>query len=296
VTLAPLALLVVAVAGWRAEAPVPVARTEVAAAVGGREILVAGGYLEDGQTTARTDLFDPVAKTWRPGPDLPVAVNHPAAATLRGAAVVIGGYETGGPSRLAVQLAGDSWRQLPQLPVPRAAAAAVALKGRLYVVGGVTVNGLAQSMLAYDPATQRWTFMPGPRPRQHLAAAAARGRVYAIAGRSAGFDTNTALVESWAPGERRWRREPPVPEARGGTAAAVAGGLIVSVGGESPTGTHAAVFAFEPTARRWRRMPDLPSSRHGLGAVSFGGEVYVLAGGPQPGLTVSGANEVLTLS
>ena len=66
-------------------------------------------------------------------------------------------------------------------------------------------------MLAYDPARRRWSALPGPTPRQHLAAAAARGRVYVIAGRAAGYDTNTALVESWAPGEKRWRREPRSP-------------------------------------------------------------------------------------
>jgi N-acetylneuraminic acid mutarotase len=177
--------------------------------------------------------------------------------------------------------------------LPRAAAAAVALNGRLYVVGGVGPNGLAKAMLVYDAAKRRWSALPGPTPRQHLSAAAARGRVYVIAGRAAGYDTNTALVESWAPGEKRWRRERPIPEARGGTAVATAAGTIVSVGGEAPEGTTAAVFGFDVSTRRWRRLPDLPTARHGLGAVTFGGRVYVLAGGPQPGLTVTGANEVL---
>ena len=33
--------------------------------------------------------------------------------------------------------------------------------------------------------------------------------------------------------------------------------------------------------------------RHGLGVVTFGRTVYAIAGGPQPGLFVSGANEAL---
>jgi len=292
--LALIAVLAAAVPTWQAEPPVPVARTEVAAAVSGREIVVAGGYLEDGSTTARVDLYDPVARTWRQGPDLPEPLNHAAAATLERAAVVVGGYGASGPTRVAVQLAGDAWRPLPTLPAPRAAAAAAALNGRLYVIGGVAASGLAKSMLAYDPRTRRWSLLPGPSPRQHLAAAAARGRVYAVAGRAAGYDTNVDLVESWAPGERRWRREPPIPDARGGTAAATVAGVVVSVGGESPEGTHAAVYGFDVAARRWSRLPDLPSPRHGLGAVTFGGRVYVLAGGPQPGLTVTGANDVLS--
>jgi hypothetical protein len=55
VKLAPALVAVVAAAagGWRSEPPLPLARTEVAAAVSGDEIIVAGGYLADGSTTAR---------------------------------------------------------------------------------------------------------------------------------------------------------------------------------------------------------------------------------------------------
>jgi hypothetical protein len=38
----------------------------------------------------------------------------------------------------------------------------------------------------------------------------------------------------------------------------------------------------------------LPTPRHGLGIVAVGTRVYAIGGGPQPGLTVSDANEVLT--
>ena len=291
------AVLASAAYAWSPEPEVPVARTEVAAAVSGREVLVAGGFEADGSTSARADLYDPASRAWRRGPDLPAALHHAAAASLRGAAIVLGGYGREGPTTTAIRLRGDAWEQLPPLPVVRAAAAAVALRGKLYLIGGVGPRGLARSMLVYEPAARRWRSLPGPRPREHLAAAAARGRIYVLGGRSAGYDTNTALVESWAPGERRWRRERPLPEARGGTAAAtVSGGLVVSVGGESPRGTHAAVFARDPRTGRWRRLPDLPTPRHGLGAVALGGAVYVVAGGPAPGLSVSGANEALRLS
>jgi hypothetical protein len=115
--------------------------------------------------------------------------------------------------------------------------------------------------------------------------------VYAIAGRLTGNATNLATVQSWAPGERRWRLESPVPQARGGTGAAAVAGTIVSVGSEAPEGTSAAVFAFDTGTRRWARLPDLPTARHGLGVVALGGAVYVVGGGPQPGLTVTDANE-----
>jgi non-specific serine/threonine protein kinase len=279
---------------WQTNAPLPVARTEVAAARHGDAIVVVGGFLADGSTTARADVYVPSSDTWRRAPDLPVAVNHAAAATLAGRAVVAGGYtDPGGSSRGVYVLDGARWAPMPRLPFRRAAAGAAALGGTLYVVGGVGPSGLARNALAY--ARGRWRAIPGPTPREHLAVAAAGGRLYAVAGRTAGFDTNLVLVESWRPGERAWRREPPVPEPRGGTGAAAVGTTVVSIGGEAVTGTLAKAFAFDVRTRRWSALPDLPSPRHGLGVVAFGGTVYVIGGGPEPGLHVSAANESLAL-
>ena len=125
---------------------------------------------------------------------------------------------------------------------------------------------------------------------------AAGGRLYAIGGRTAGFDTNTRLVETWSPGERGWRRLAPLPEARGGTGAAVVNRQIVSVGGEAVTGTIASVYAYDLARARWRRLPDLPTPRHGLGVAALDGRIYVLAGGRTPGLAVSDVNESLAPS
>jgi hypothetical protein len=69
----------------------------------------------------------------------------------------------------------------------------------------------------------------------------------------------------------------------------------VSVGGEAPSGTIGSVFAYGPASKRWDRLPDLPTPRHGLAVVAVGRRVFVIAGGPKPGLFVSGANESLDL-
>jgi N-acetylneuraminic acid mutarotase len=276
--------------GWRAHAPLPIARTEVAAAVLNGQIFVVGGYLADGSSTNEVDIYLPAADRWFRAPNLPAAVNHTAATSVGGRLFVAGGY---GAERSAFVFDGKRWRTL-HLPAARGAAGAAALRGVGYVVGGRGVGGLAKSVLAWNG--KRWRILPGPTPREHLAVTAARGRVYAVGGRKAGYDTNLDIVESWAPGEKRWRREAPLPEARGGTGAAAVGGTIVSVGGEAPSGTLRAVFAFDVTRRTWRRLADLPTPRHGLGVVSFKGSVYVIGGGPQPGLHVSDANESLALA
>ena len=72
-------------------------------------------------------------------------------------------------------------------------------------------------------------------------------------------------------------------------------GRIVSVGGEEPAGTIPSVYAYGIAAKRWTRLPDMRTPRHGLAVVTFGSRVYAIAGGPQPGLHVSPANEFLTV-
>ena len=301
--LGSLACLFVAGAGgaapgggvWRALEPLPLARTEVAAAVVGFEIAVAGGFLSGGSTSRQVDIYAPAIGEWHRAPDLPVGVNHAMAATLGGRLVVVGGYASGGATRGAFVLDGRRWRSLPQLPSARAAGGAVVVGGSLHVVGGVGPSGLARSVFVYEPRKRRWLALPGPTPREHLAVAAAGGRIYAIGGRSAGIDTNLDLVETWKPGDARWRRLAPVPEPRGGTGAAFARGTIVSVGGEAPGGTLGRVFGYDVASGTWRALPDLPTPRHGLGVVALAGVVYAIGGGPQPGLHVSAANEALTL-
>jgi N-acetylneuraminic acid mutarotase len=289
--LAALALPFLASAAgvWSTNEPLPVPRTEVAAAVLGGEVFVAGGYLADGRSTTEVDRYLPQADRWFPAPGLPAAVNHAAAASSGGRLYVIGGN---GAVRSAFVFDGARWQTM-ELPAARVAAGAAALRGVVYVVGGRGVGGLAKNVLAYDGTG--WRVLPGPTPREHLAVTAARGRIYAVAGRKAGYDTNLAVVESWAPGEKRWRRETPIPQRRGGTGAAAVGGTIVSVGGEAPSGTLRNVYAYDTARRKWRRLADLPTPRHGLGVVALGRTVYVIGGGPQPGLHVSAANESLEL-
>ena len=270
-----------AVPAWDSHATLPEPRTEVAS----------------GANTARVDVYSVATDRWRRLPDLPVAVDHAAAASANGRVYVAGGY--GGdrsPLKTVFALERGEWRPLSDLPDARGAAAAAVAGGKLYVVGGIDGRrGLARVAFALDIRTGRWSRIPGPSPREHLAATASGTRVYALGGRSAGIDTNTALFEAYDPARRRWTRLAPIPQARGGTGAALVNGNVVSVGGEQPQGTIASVYAYRLATRRWRRLPDLPSPRHGLGVVSQGGKVYVVGGGPEPGLTVSGAVESLAV-
>ena len=284
-------------AAWVSRTPLPAPRSEVAAATLGSEIAIVGGFDAGGGSSARVDVYSPAADTWRRLPDLPAAVNHASAAAAGGRLYVAGGYSGGlvGTLRRAFVFARGAWRELPRLPAARAAAGAAIVGGKLYVAGGRGPNGLAQRMLVYDIARRRWSTAPGPTPREHLAVTAAGGRIYVVGGRRAGYDTNLALFESYSPQTGRWRRLPRLPSPRGGTGAAAAAGLIVSAGGEAPTGTIGTVYGFDLARGRWRALPNLPTPRHGLGVAAVGKTVYVIGGGTVPGLSVSDANESLAL-
>ena len=283
-------------AAWRRLAPVPSERTEVAAAAVGRRIWVLGGYAPDGATLATAEVYDTAAGTWARGPDLPVAVNHAMAATLDGVLYVAGGNDGTGPSTQLARLDGDRWRTLAPLPQGRSAGGLVALDGRLYLVGGVVEGGLAADTQVYDPPADRWSSAPGlPTPREHLGAAASGGRVYVVGGRTGGIGNNLAAAEVFDPGSGRWTSVAELPTPRGGLAAtATAAGQVVAVGGEAAA-TFPEAEAFDPASGRWRSLPPLPTLRHGLGVVAVGDVVYVLAGGPQPGLHTSAANEAIDL-
>jgi non-specific serine/threonine protein kinase len=293
----PLTLAAADGGSWQRHAALPLPRTEVFAAAANGELVVGGGFLEDGATSARADAYSPRRDRWRRLPDLPVAVNHAMAASDGKRVYLVGGYAgqigAGQAVRGAWVLDGGRWRTLPRPPAARAAGGAAIVRGKLYVAGGVGTSGLAKQTMVYDPARRRWTWAPGPTPREHLAVTALGGRVYALAGRLGGIDTNLGALQSYVPGARRWADLPPIPHPRGGTGAAALGNRIVSVGGEEPGGTVASVYAYDVAARRWDRLDDLPTPRHGLGVATLGGRVYVVGGGPRPGLFVSDANESL---
>jgi non-specific serine/threonine protein kinase len=284
--------------GWIRLASAPSARTEVAAAVAGGRIHVVGGYRADGATVATVEVFDPATGAWQRGPDLPVALNHAMAATIDDALYVFGGYRHGNiPNADAFRLEPAGWRAVARMPDARAAGTAVPAAGRAFVVGGIaTGNRLAQDMLVYAVAADRWSTGPGPpTPREHLGGAAFDGRIYVVGGRSGGLDGNLAAFESFDPVTGQWSRLPDLPTRRGGLAAAATWpGEVVAVGGEAEA-TFAEVEAFDVRSGRWRALPPLPTPRHGLGVVAIGTMLYTLAGGPRPGLFVSDAAEAIDL-
>jgi N-acetylneuraminic acid mutarotase len=287
-------------AKWQRAPQLPTPRTEVAAAAYKGGVVVVGGFLANGSASSRVDLYQPAKRKWRRLPNLPVVVNHAMAAAAGGKLYVVGGYAEGIglPRRDAFIFDGARWIRLATMPDGRAAAGVAIAGGKLYVVGGISLGAadLAREALVLDLASGDWSTAAGPTPREHLAATSANGLVYALAGRLGDLNTNLDTFEVFAPATGSWTELAPVPYRRGGTGAALSKGMIVSVGGEEEGGTIGSVYGYDLTTQRWRKLPNLPTPRHGLGVVALKNRVFAIAGGTSPGLTVSGANEMLDLS
>ncbi len=119
-----LAAIAAVAAAWVSGSPLEEPRTEVAVAPLQGRIVVVGGFLASGGNSRRVDSYDPARDTWARLPDLPVSVDHAAAASWRGRIVVVGGYGADrAPLRAAFLYDGRRWRRLPAPPEERAAAA-----------------------------------------------------------------------------------------------------------------------------------------------------------------------------
>jgi Kelch motif/Galactose oxidase, central domain len=293
-------------AGWTRGPESPLPQTGAAAGVVDEEIILAGGRAgvpgaqPDRRASSAVQAYRPSDGSWRRLPDLPTAVTRAAGAATGAELYVVGGFgRNGAPLRDAFVLRAGRWNRLPSAPEPRAAAGAAILGGKLYVVGGIGRVGLAGSTLVLDLKSNRWSRAPGPRRRAYLAVVAARGRIVALGGRVAGAETGMALVESWRPGERRWRRLPSLPSGRSDAAAVAFDGRIIVLGGAAtdyyqPLGS---AVALELPSGRWEPLPDLTAPRHGLAAAEVAGTIYALVGGDDYGQDdLSPVNESLRLS
>lgn len=292
-------------AGITEAGALPDARTEVAGARFGGGVAVVGGLTAEGEPTARADRYDPESDSWSRLPDLPVPLHHTAAVEFGGRLWVVGGYTGSGGDWVPVDrvaslgVGEDAWRDEPRLATPRGALGAAVVDGAVVAGGGVDAEGTvlaSTEVLGADDDAWR----PGPAlrtAREHFAMATVGGDVYAIAGRAGGLHTNHRDVEvlrgGAAPGDRAWEEAGSLGRSRGGIGAAAVEGMPCVAGGEEPEGTIAPVECL--VEGTWQAVGALGAPRHGLAVVALGARLHVVGGGPEPGLTVSGAHEVLAI-
>jgi N-acetylneuraminic acid mutarotase len=291
---APLAVTVGG--AWTLGAPMPTARSEIAAAVLDGRIYVAGGFVQSASMiTDAFEVYDPPADQWETLASLPVPLHHLGMAAYDGRLYVAGGFTGAGFSATdqawVYDPAADAWTAIAPLPRPNGAHMLVVLGERLLLVGGANVGS---ALWAYDPAADTWDdgLAPMPSPREHLGAAAIDGQLYVVGGRWS--QGNVATLEVYDPATNAWASLPDMPTARGGFQAAAVNDLLYAGGGEAFTGggcTFERAEVYDPAAATWARLPDMLSPRHGIAAVGLEGRLYIIGGA-----TGAGARTLLTAS
>ena len=295
-------------AAWTTGANMITPRTDFSGASLNEKIYIIGGFNNKGKTTNTVEYYDPKTDKWSTASPLPERLDHPAAAVYNSTLYVVGGYTRedntwtrhGNPSdKLFIyNPSDDKWDEGMSMPQGRGALTANFINGTLYAVGGIdNSGGVSNSNMAYDPLLEEWTEKtPLPTARQHLTSAVVDGKLYVIGGRVVGFH-NLNTNEVYDPIKDSWTVLEEMPSKRGGLAAtSTANGNIYVFGGEGPEGTFNNNEKYDPNANNWTSELSMPTARHGLVAAAVDDRIYVVGGGFEPGLTVSGLNEIFVFN
>jgi Malectin domain/Kelch motif/Abnormal spindle-like microcephaly-assoc'd, ASPM-SPD-2-Hydin len=171
-------------------APMPSGRARGAGAVAvhnGR-IYYAGG-LHDGIAVPWLDVYDPVANSWTPLPNMPTARDHFHAAVIGGKLYAIGGRNVNisatTPVNEVYDITANRWSTgFAPLPTPRGGFAAAALGDEILIIGGEGAGSQTfNTVEAYNVTTNMWrTLAPMPTARHGIQAAVCNGGIYIAAG------------------------------------------------------------------------------------------------------------------
>jgi N-acetylneuraminic acid mutarotase len=287
---------------WTDGAAMPTPRTEVTGAILKDDIYVIGGFDETGQVTGVVEVYNITNNTWTKATSLPEPLHHTAAASYNGKIYVVGGYTaTGSPSNklFIYDPVWDKWQEGKPMPTARGALNVNFINGTLYAIGGASDRPL-NSNEAYDASRDTWTSKAlMPTARHHAGSAVVDGKIFVIGGRISGSLENISVNEAYDPEQDKWITNlEDMPSTRSGIAGAASpvnsSSNIYVFGGEEPSKTFNNNEKYDAKTNKWTIEPPMPTARHGLAAAVFteGNKIYVIGGGPQPGLSVSGANEI----
>lgn len=272
---------------WRSEAPVPAPLQELAIAVLGGRIVIAGGF-EDGVIVPTVRAYEPASGGWSELPPLPGPRHHLMLAVHGRDLYAFGGmatlaFETVSTAWVLQDRASD-WEAIAPLPDARAAGVAGTIGDAIYIAGGQGARGeLVAPVYVYDVAADVWTSRaPLPTPREHTAGFVHDAELWIVAGRMSSLTTNLDAVEIYDAITDTWRAGAAIPSPRGGHGCALLDDVAYCVGGEDPRQALDSVEALDLVTGTWRALEAVPTPRHGHGVAAVGGRVYVVGGADRP--------------
>ena len=154
---------------------------------------------------------------------------------------------------------------------------------KIVVVGGRTAGTSPAEVIPteiFDGTS--WHDAAGiPVPGDHLAAVSDGTYLYAVGGRRLEVTSNTAAVQRFDPAADRWTQLPAAPGKVSDAGAAIIGGRLIVVGGESIGTVFSTVWAYDLATSTWSSLPNLAAPRHGLAVAAIGNTLYAIDGASQ---------------
>jgi len=277
----------------------PTARSEITATNIGDDIYVIGGFVGSGDASDVAEVYNVKNNSWKSIASLPQALHHSAVASHDGKIYVVGGFisrEWIPTNQLFIyDPIKNQWTEGNSMPTPRGALNALFVNGTLYAIGGQDGDTTLNINEAYDPLRDTWIpKAPMPTARHHAASTTVDNKIYVTGGRIAGSSplVNVNVNEMYDTEKEKWTQIESMPSKRSGIAAATINNSFFVFGGEDPTRTFGNNEKYDIENGKWTSLESMPTSRHGLAAVSIGNKIFVIGGGPEPGLSVSNANEI----
>jgi non-specific serine/threonine protein kinase len=215
---------------WETVKPLPVKIHHSMAAVLGGELVVIGGFLDNGQASNRVFILDdPNGQIWREGPRLRRPRAAGAAVTVGNEIVVLGGVSGSGHVGPVEIFDGDSWRDGAAIPSPRDHLGAATDGNVVYAAGGRRAGGHFATFDVYDPATERWSELPDmPTARSGNGAAFANGKVFTVGGEGPRIFPE---VEAYDVTSKTWSRLPDLAIPVHGVGVVVVGPHLYAIAG-----------------------------------------------------------------
>ncbi|MCL4559669.1 MAG: LuxR C-terminal-related transcriptional regulator [Chloroflexi bacterium] len=247
---------------WQSKAPLPLARSGLAAAVFEDQIYAIGGESSEG-VSGEVDRYQTGSNTWQTLKSKPTPVSEAQAAMIGGLVYVPGGRLASGQPTSIMEIYDPEqnlWKPGANLPAAVSGYALAVMEGKLYLFGGWDGQKALATVYEYDPDRDAWSQKTSmPTARAHAGAAVAGGRIYVIGG----YDGKKTLAvnEVYSPekdggGGKPWERKASLPEGRYKMGMTSLADTVYIVGGTTASGRTLPPLQYSPQNNTWIEFDD----------------------------------------
>lgn len=223
---------------WTQKANMPTPRSGHSACAVNGKIYVIGGS-DEGVFLKTVEEYDPATNTWKSRANMPTARSGLRCVAVGGKIYAMGGAIAEGISIVTLSTveeydpSTDTWRTRASMPINRSDFAIGAVGGQIYVMAGFSSNGNAQTVHAYNPATNTWTTINGSMPsgRSNVSASTLNGIIYVFGGQPPEGGISLTRVEAYDPETNSWKTMASMPTGRVDLTTSAVNGKIYAIGG-----------------------------------------------------------------